>query len=217
MLSYFIWMEDVRMRDNNDLKSKISNKRIYAFFIDWVFGGVLAGLPSMIIYSVLTGESTPLTSMYEFELAGISKEITILVLLICFFVGVFYYLIIPWKIYPGQTVGKKIVGLKIISLNSKCLCIKTYFIRQFIFLILIEGVATPISTYIKVFITTLTRIYVDPYLNLIWNILTIVSIGFMCFGKNNLCLHDYFAKTTVIEKSVELHERGQNKKITKLT
>ena len=89
MLSYFIWMEDVRMRDNNDLKSKISNKRIYAFFIDWVFGGVLAGLPSMIIYSVLTGESTPLTSMYEFELAGISKEITILVLLICFFVGVF--------------------------------------------------------------------------------------------------------------------------------
>lgn len=189
--------------NKNSLKhekiSDTSSSRVIAFIIDWILGGICAGIPSVIIYLILTGKSKPLTSMYQFGATGLSSGGTILISIICILFGCFYYVVVPWKIYPGQTVGKKLTKLKIISTNNKNLTLNTLVLRQFIFLVLIEGAATPVSTYVKVIITSVTRFYVDSYLGLVWDAITLISVFILFWGKRRLSLHDWFTNTMVIK------------------
>lgn len=192
--------------NKNSLKyekvSDTSSSRVMAFIIDWILSGICAGIPSVIAYLILTGKSKPLTSMYQFGAAGLSSEDTILISIICILFGCFYYVVIPWKIFPGQTIGKKITHLRIISTNDNKISLNTYFWRQFVFLILIEGAATPVSTYVKVIITTLTHFYVDSYLGLVWDVITLISVFILFWGKNRMSLHDCFTKTVVIKMPI---------------
>lgn len=175
--------------------------RLISFIIDWLLGGIVAGIPSVVFYLILTGKSKPLTSMYQFGAAGFGGITTILISLVCIMFGFFYFVIIPWIIFPGQTIGKKIMKLKIIDKNGNNPSFNTYCMRQFVFLILIEGAATPISTYIKVIITTLSKFYIDPYLGLVWDVITLISVFLLFWGKGRLSLHDYATKTLVIKLS----------------
>jgi uncharacterized RDD family membrane protein YckC len=179
--------------------SDTSSSRIISFIIDWLLGGICAGLPSVILYLLLTGKSKPLTSMYQFGAAGVSGSITILISLVCIIFGVFYYVWIPWKLYPGQTIGKKMTHLKIINQDGSAPTINTYLMRQFVFLVFVEGVSTPVSTYIKVIITTATKFYSDPYLGVFWDLVTIISVFMLFWGKKRLSIHDIATKTMVIK------------------
>lgn len=176
-----------------------SSKRIIASGIDWVFGGIISGIPSVVFFAVLTKSSKPLTSMYQFESMGFSRNITILVSLICLLCGFCYYVIVPWKIFPGQTLGKHWLNLKIVHLNNQRITLEGYCIRQFLILIFIEGAATATSTYIKVLVTTISRFYIDPYLRIIWFIVTLGSLILLFWSKKHLALHDILTKTTVID------------------
>lgn len=185
--------------------TELGSKRVISFGIDWILGGTFAGIPAVLAYAALTESNKPLTSMYQFEALGISKEIVIELLTICVLFGFFYYVIIPWKIFPGQTIGKRIAHLKIVSQTSKKMTFNRYFIRQFIFMILIEGIATPVSMYLKVIVSTSTRYYFDSYIGILWNIITIISFLMLFWGNKHLSLHDHVAQTMVIS---EKNKRG---------
>lgn len=189
------------VHNNHEYVSDTSSSRIISFIIDWILGGICSGIPSVIFYLILTGKSKPLTSMYQFGAAGFGGITTVLIALLCIAFGIFYYVIIPWKIYPGQTIGKKMTHLKIVSTQDKELGLNTYLMRQFVFMVLVEGAATPVSTYIKVIITTMTRFYVDSYLGLIWDIITLISVFMLFWGKQRISIHDYVIKTKVIKIS----------------
>lgn len=189
------------VQNNHEDISDTSSSRVIAFIIDWLLGGICSGIPSVILYLILTGKSKPLTSMYQFGAAGFGGITTIMIALLCIIFGIFYYVIVPWKIYPGQTIGKRIMHLKIISTQEKPLNLNTYLMRQFVFLVLIEGAATPVSTYIKVIITTMTRFYVDSYLGLAWDVITLISVFMLFWGKQRLSIHDYVTKTMVVKLS----------------
>jgi len=179
--------------------SETGSSRVVAFIIDWILGGICAGIPSVLAYLLMTGKSKPLTSMYQFGAAGFSSTVTILVSLICIIFGLFYYVFIPWKIFPGQTVGKKMMHLKIVGFKDKDVSLNTYMMRQFVFLVLIEGAATPVSTYIKVIITSITLFYIDSYICLVWDVITLASVFMLFWGKKRLSMHDYFTKTLVVK------------------
>lgn len=66
------------------------------------------------------------------------------------------------------------------------------------FLFFVEGVATPLSMYIKVLLTTMTRVYMDNYLSWIWNIITMLSFIMLIYSKRHLAIHDLDTKTKVI-------------------
>lgn len=187
------------MKAKSKKVSETGSSRLLSFILDWLFGGIVAGVPSVVAYLILTGKSKPLTSMYQFGAAGFDGATTILISLICIIFGFFYYVIIPWKIFPGQTIGKRMLHLKIIDKDGNNPSFNTYFMRQFIFMVLVEGAATPVSTYIKVIITTLSRFYVDSYLGLVWDVITLVSVFLLFWGKGRLSLHDYATKTLVVK------------------
>lgn len=192
----------VKRRNSNTKKvatpPNYDKNRIFAVVIDWLVGGVVSGLPAVITFAQLTGSSKPVKDLYIFEALGYGKVWTIGVALCCVMVGFFYYVIIPWKIWPGQTLGKKITNLKIVKLDESIPNFLDYFIRNFVFLFFVEGVATPMSMYIKVLITTMTRVYVDNYLSWIWNIITLVSLAILIYSKRHLAVHDLVTQTKVI-------------------
>jgi len=121
------------------------------------------------------------------KLSVIPTIISILVILLYFVVIQFYL--------NGQTLGKKIMKLRVVSNNGKKLNILNYLLRSLI----LNSVFTNVLTVI--FVLTLSKngyliyneiIYVVNY------ILEMAIIFMMCFDKNNRGLQDYVANTKVI-------------------
>lgn len=197
-------------KSQDTIETNVDSKRILSNVIDWFLGGIISGLPGVVCFAWLTGSGELLTSMYQFESAGFSRYITLIVSLSCLLFGFCYYVIVPWKVWPGQTVGKRLAHLKIIRYDQKSITFGTYFIRQFIILMFVEGAGTATSTYIKILLTTSLRFYVDGYLAAIWNVMTLVSIGLLFWSRRHLAIHDYVCKTTVVSaKTMEkLVDRG---------
>jgi len=121
------------------------------------------------------------------KLSVIPTIISILVILLYFVVIQFYL--------NGQTLGKKIMKLRVVSNNGKKLNILNYLLRSLI----LNSVFTNVLTVI--FVLTLSKngyliyneiIYVVNY------ILEMAIIFMMCFDKNNRGLQDYVANTKVV-------------------
>lgn len=176
------------------------NARVLATILDWVLGGICSGLPAVIIYALLSGKSQPMTNLYIFSAAGISRQTTIATAGLCLLFAFFYYVIVPWKIFPGQTLGKKMMHVQIVRRDNQPLDLSLLVARQFGFLICIEGLTTAASTYVKVFATLTSRFYVDGYFTAVWLVLTVISIILVFFQKKHLALHDWALGTMVTTK-----------------
>lgn len=172
--------------------------RAVAWLLDWMIGGLLISLPAIIAFSIVDGKGRIFSNLYIFEAMGMDRMYTILIGLGCLLVGFFYYVIVPWKIYPGQTLAKKWLHLKIVKLDSSELRLKDYLFRQFVFLFFIEGIATGAGGYILPIITTIIRFYSDSYVMIIWTVVTMTSIMFVLVNKKHRALHDFAADTIVV-------------------
>ncbi|GAB2027607.1 RDD family protein [Lactovum odontotermitis] len=172
--------------------------RAFAWILDWIVGSILISLPAIIVFAIVDGKGTVFSNLYVFEAMGESSWYAILVGLACLLSGFVYYVIVPWKILPGQTLAKKWLHLKIIKIDGGQPQLKDYLLRQFVFLFLIEGIATGAGSYILPIITTISRYYIDSYVMIVWTILTITTIMFVLVNKKHRALHDFAAKTIVI-------------------
>ncbi len=98
-----------------------------------------------------------------------------------------YLVYLPYK-YNGQTIGKKIFGLKIIRDDENNIDLKTLFIRNRIRLILIEGIFYSCSIYFWELINIMFKTSISSV------ILSILSL----LNSNHCMLHDYLSKTCVV-------------------
>lgn len=185
----------IYIESNN--KSDASSKRILATMIDWLIGGIICNLPAVLAYAYLDKKSS-LTNLYQLEAIGYSRSDILLILFLCIILTFFYFVIIPWKFFPGQTIGKRIMKLKILKQDGKRLTFIDYVTREFVFLNLIEGSAVSTSNFFRVFLTTTTKIYLDDILNIIWFIMTFISATLLFVRNDHLCLHDRFTKSIVV-------------------
>ncbi|MDR2976358.1 MAG: RDD family protein [Streptococcaceae bacterium] len=168
------------------------------WLIDWMIGGILISLPAILSFSIVDGKGRVFSNLYVFEAIGKSPLFTMIIGFLCLLSGFFYYVIVPWKIFPGQTLAKRWLHLEIVRLDGKALQFKDCVFRQFIFLFLIEGIATPAGNYILPMLTTMTRYYIDSYVMIVWTVVTMATIMFLLLNKKHRALHDFAAKTTVI-------------------
>lgn len=178
-------------------KTNIASKRLMAWGLDWVLGGILSSIPAVVAYSLVTKRGTLFTSLYDFKAMGSSTTFVTLIGLICLVIGILYYMIVPWKIYPGQTLGKKIVHIKIEKVNGQKMTFSDYFIRQVIFLFFIEGSVTILSRYIVQLMTLSSNFYIDSYLAIFWFALTTFSAMLALGTASNLSIHDRVMKTVI--------------------
>ena len=123
----------------NELKNESKNqtsyiKRFIAYAIDWYVGGLLASIPLILLYMSLHEDASYIPQVitifeqpYQLIAGGLSFSVSLL-----------YYIGIP--LYTkGQTLGKKILGLKIVGDHYDDVTMKQILLRQGVMILLVEG------------------------------------------------------------------------------
>lgn len=189
-----------------------AQKRIFAYFVDWAIGGIITGLPGVFIYAMLTKRSDMFSGLYVFEALGYARTWALLTGALCILFAVFYYVYVPWRIYPGQTLGKKLLKFKIVKKDGSDVDFKTLLIRQVICIFLIEGAILVVGNYIRQMTTLILSFYVDSY----WQIFGMAMMGISTLlvlrTGSGRALHDYIAKTKVVMMKASTTEKEEGGK-----
>ena len=177
--------------------------------------GQLAVFPAVLFYGGITGRSDMFSDLYVFPSLGFPTYWSYLAGVLCIVVAFIYYIYIPYKKYPGQTLGKRWLKIKIVNNDDYSdVSLKTLIIRQGIGLFLLEGSAIVVTNYLRQMLTLATGFYFDYYLKLIGMVITMISGVFVLSTASQRSIHDYLAKTRVVgedEKPVKRKEK-KNKK-----
>lgn len=204
-----------------------SYKRITAYLVDIMIITFISSLITFVIptsenYTKLTKQFSNLTEEYanqkitkeEYLTKGseinyslsretVAESIVTLVITISYFVVFTYFM-------NGETIGKKIMKIKITSNNHKKLTMNNYLVRSLI-----------INSILLQFISILTILFLDKktYLSVyniisnVFSIIFVVSFMMILFRKDGRGLHDILANTKVI--STEKKEQDVEEKETK--
>lgn len=190
-------------------------KRIVAYAIDWALGGILTGLPIVLLYAGVTKRNDFFSDFYVFSSLGYSPLYAYTGFVLCLICALFYYVYIPIKKYPGQTLGKRIMGLKIVNDDLSPVSKITMLKRQVIGLMILEGVSLVISSYTRQILTLATGIYLEYYIGVVVGLITIISCMLFFSTPSQKSFHDYLFHTKVVLDSEVYKPKTKNKKATK--
>lgn len=181
-----------RLEINNKFRVSPS-KRLFAYLIDHIILVLLYAIPIKYIYSIITKkiENKITLDMFEFPYA-------LMVFTICLLISFYYLIYSPVYKHPGKTIGKRALGLKVVNQDGSNPDFRTMFIREGIGVILLEGATYPISGYLYSLLGLLINTNTEKILIYIFTVITIISIIYALFNKDNAMFHDCIAKTKVI-------------------
>ena len=165
-------------------------KRIIAYGIDWYLGSVLSSLPLILLYMSLHKDAVYIPQ----QLSIFKGYYQVIAGVLSLSVAFVYYVVLP-IIWKGQTVGKKLLGLKIVNDNYQEVNVKQLIIRQVIIW------------------------------NKVGLVITILSGILVIVLKSKKSLHDIVSHTLVVDiksedyknmlLSIEKKNKKQNKKMKK--
>lgn len=190
------------------------NRRFFAYIIDIFIVLVIANLITMFIpISEKTQDyykelQTTQKKMYDKEIDvkeytdivlednyNISKG-TVLISLTSIIIYILYFVV--YQVYNnGQTVGKKLMKIKVKSITDESLSINTMLFRALI----IYGIAANIINLILILL-----LKKEPYLSIsntisiIQSLIVIISVFMILFSKQKRGIHDIITKTEVVNK-----------------
>ena len=190
------------------------NKRFFAYIIDIFIVLVIANLITMFIpISEKTQDyykelQTTQKKMYDKEIDvkeytdivlednyNISKG-TVLISLTSIIIYILYFVV--YQVYNnGQTVGKKIMKIKVKSITDESLSINTMLFRALI----IYGIATNIINLILILLLK-KELYlsISNTISIIQSLIVIISVFMILFSKQKRGIHDIITKTEVVNK-----------------
>jgi len=178
---------------------KFPMRRFYAYAVDWVLSGLLIGFPEVLIFALVTHSSDMFSDLYVFSTLGYSNMFAYICCILSLMIFIVYYIVIPWKIWPGQTPGKKLFKLQCETSLGNKVELKQLVIRAIPGLLLIEGVSTITTRYIIQTLTLVSGFYIESYVFIVMYLLTMFSAVMVVITKNHLAIHDYLAGTRVVE------------------
>lgn len=169
-------------------------RRILAYGIDWYVGGVIASLPLIIMYMMINKEATYIPqnlAIFEYPLNIVAGSLS-------FFIAFIYYVIIPMFVFKGQTLGKKILKIKIVNADFKEATCKQILIRQGIMILLIEGSVFTASNMLHQVVTLTTGLNIISLYAYLGLGITIFSGLLVIVLKSKRALHDVVTNTKVV-------------------
>ncbi len=190
------------------------NKRFFAYIIDIFIVLVIANLITMFIpISEKTQDyykelQTTQKKMYDKEIDvkeytdivlednyNISKG-TVLISLTSIIIYILYFVV--YQVYNnGQTVGKKLMKIKVKSITDESLSINTMLFRALI----IYGIAANIINLMLILLLK-KELYlsISNTISIIQSLIVIISVFMIIFSKQKRGIHDIITKTEVVNK-----------------
>ena len=187
-------------------------KRLFAFFIDYVIVSIIVSIITMGFTNTKYQESY---QEYEDLLNRyISQEITmeeymnsspriyydlqqssVVISIVTVVLSIAYYIVFQYMT-NGQTIGKKLLGLKVVE-NNRDPSLKAIILRTIIIQGIISGTLNIVLLYI---LNQNSYFYVTEIISLLEMAFIFVSALFILYRKDKLGLHDIIAHTEVIDK-----------------
>lgn len=171
------------------------NKRFLAYIIDWFVGYLFIFFIPIIGYSMLTGSTNTVEATLFLNYPGNYGLIYCIVALI---MGMIYYVVIPWKVWRGQTLGKRAFGFKIVQKDGSDVTLWSLVKRQLLGVILIEGYLFALYTVYQQLLYLVYGYNFTTVLSWLWIILSTLSCILLVFVGNGRMIHDYVGNTNVI-------------------
>ena len=190
------------------------NKRFFAYIID-IF--IVLGIANLITMFIPISEKTQdyykelqttQKKMYDKEIDvkeytdivlednyNISKS-TVLISLTSIIIYILYFVV--YQVYNnGQTVGKKLMKIKVKSITDEPLSINTMLFRTLI----IYGIAANIINLILILLLK-KELYlsISNTISIIQSLIVIISVFMILFSKQKRGIHDIITKTEVVNK-----------------
>lgn len=181
---------------HNKKDSTLNLRRLFAMIIDWYLASTIAGMPVLFIYSIESGKAEIAQS-----LASMSLKWGFIAGLLAVTFGLMYYIAIPMYWRKGQTVGKRLLGIKVVNTDGSDVNVKNLCSREILGVMLIEGGIVCTSEYFRQTVALVTGSGLYSILTILASILTIVSIITMFRSKDSRMIHDFIGKTKVVELS----------------
>ncbi|MDE6475299.1 MAG: RDD family protein [Erysipelotrichaceae bacterium] len=171
-------------------------RRMIAYLIDYFIATIISSIPIVLIASTLLNTKDV---GIKLKVLPFSWAIIAGILGILFYFA--YFFICELKIYKGQTLGKRLVRLKVVKDDGSDVDIWTLIKREVIGMMVIEGFLSGASFYIYEMIEYGTGISLQLVITYGFEIITTVSILFGIFSIRKKMFHDYIAKTHIISVS----------------
>lgn len=166
-------------------------RRFGAYLIDWYLGGLATSLPISVVSMKLFG-----TVQNQNILSFPAPQ--------CFFAGIggligacLYYVFIPTGIWKGQTPGKRLLNLKIVSKDGSPVTFGALVLRQVVGIMVVEGGLVTASTLWHQLATIITGADLVKPLMYLGMAVSIASSVLTLFGDHR-ALHDRFGRTLVV-------------------
>ncbi len=168
------------------------NRRGFAYLIDGYIGSAFSVIPVGLLWNMLTGEEVINTDLMLFEapygwLAGF--------LGLAF--GVIYYYIVPLWGWKGQTLGKKLMNLRIVGEDNNPLPAGRLAVRQLAGVMLLEGAFLLTGQYAVQMLAMLTLGAAGKALNYLLFGVFLIS-AWLAF-RDGKAAHDIWAGSKVID------------------
>lgn len=176
-------------------------RRFGAYAIDWALGGIVTGAPAVVLYGAVTRRTDFYSDLYVFEALGHSLWWGVLAGVLCIAAGLFYYVYVPARLMPGQTVGKRALGLEIRSMDGSLPTLGALAVRYGLVGFLAEGTVFVTARFIRELVTLVVRVDVATPWSIACVAVTAVSALFALYLPSRRALHDYAAGTRVVARA----------------
>lgn len=152
---------------------------------------------------------------YVISKETVSTSIVTVVITTIYFVVVAYYM-------NGQTIGKKITKLQIVSTENKKLTMNNYLIRSLI----VDSIFMNIINIVLILVLEKGMfLKANEVVSTVFGAFYVLLFAMILFKEDGRGLHDILAKTQVVEKEIineeikeiEVVEKKEEKKVTKKT
>lgn len=159
-------------------------RRVFAFGADWYISAVLINLMTNAFGHFIGGE-------YSVHIA---------LLLASLLISFLYYVLVPCKVWKGQTLMMRAMHIKIVDIDGSDIDMMRMFLRFFVGCLIIEGAFYIPSVNIRSVLTIM-------YPHSLWSTVTFVINASSLLGLCAVCLnwrefrllHDLLFKTKVID------------------
>lgn len=169
-------------------------RRFLAMIIDWYLTQMISVIP--ITFYLRDGDYL---KPHMFEYTSYPFMTGLALIIFSLIVGVIYYWVVPSFLFKGQTLGKKICKIKIVTEDYQPVNAKILFVRDMIASTWLEGGIIITATSIHKLVGLFGYSQIATYWQYLTYAVTIISIIYAYFNKQSQSFHDKIAKTIVVK------------------